>query len=202
MKSCCDMQNPVAICIALATVLLWSVPVRPFFFYFLSRVATATHTVRVHCSDWGERGRRPYASTGKLQEIAQEMLSVHGSTLGRAELTQELQQRREVRLAAEGISTISGHVPPCKSTVVNTMNLLQAMPAFHNINRPVHKIEKRLIAETSLLSAVHFRHYSSSNSLRGGGRSAPPPRPPSMSLCQPLLLLLHRPGPLARRCST
>jgi len=100
----------------------------------------------VHCSDWGEPGRRPYASTSKLQEIAQEMLSVHGSTLGRAELVQELQQRREARLAAEGISTIGGHAVPCKSTVVDTMNLLQAMPASHSINRPAHNTEKRLIA--------------------------------------------------------
>ena len=81
-------------------------PCPPLLFYFITRVATAAHTVRVHCSNWGERGRRPYASTGELQEIAQEMLSVHGSTLGRAELAQELQQRERSDLPPRGFQPL------------------------------------------------------------------------------------------------
>jgi len=91
-----------------------------------------------------------------LQEIATELMSVRGSTIGREELAQKLERRREARLAAEGLSTIGGLATPCKKTVANTMNLLQAMPAFCNVKRPVHKAEKRLVAETSLMSAVTF----------------------------------------------
>lgn len=109
----------------------------------------------MHCSRWGVRGRQPFASTDELQEIATELMSVRGSTIGREELAQKLERRREARLAAEGLSTI-GVLPPPARRPSPTQKPPSGHAGFCNTKRPVHTAYKRLIAETSLVSAVAF----------------------------------------------
>jgi len=75
-------------------------------------LATFELTQRCACSDWGEVGRKPYATVSELKTIAKQELSMHGATVGKADLAWRLTKFRDTQLEEAGFSTTGNFTQP------------------------------------------------------------------------------------------
>jgi hypothetical protein len=123
-------------------------------------------------SDWGEVGRKPYATVAELETIAKQELNVHGATIGKTDLARRLTKLRETQLQEAGFSTIGNFAKPHQRTVTNTLKLMKSLDGVKLVKKPVHKTEARSVAETSLLSAYTFAVTAAGSHFVVGERGA------------------------------